>query len=179
MGRHVVFTHPICRACHRHHTARDSDGEPGVCSRCRSRSTGLPRWAWKLTPMACLKCKKGFCKTARNQVYCSPDCRPSKHSITHGQAETFHIDGMTPAEYAFMRIMADRGIRLTFIGRNGKRFFLNGTHYRPDFQQDPHTYIEVCGTRQAYHANKAKWALFRTHYPMLSLKVVRPDGTEI
>jgi len=88
---------------------------------------------------------------------------------------------MTPAEYAFSRIMEDRGVTLTFIGKAGRRLFpLNGTNYTPDFY-DPttETYFKVSGTRQAYHKNKEKYAMFRATYPTLTLKIVRPDGQEI
>lgn len=97
-----------------------------------------------------------------------------------GLWQTFFIDGLTPAEYAFSRIMADRGVQLQFIGRNGTRFSLNTSTYRPDFF-DPRQgiYYEVSGSRQAFHANKEKYAKFRKMYPDLPLMIVKPDGTEI
>lgn len=86
---------------------------------------------------------------------------------------------MTGAEYAFFRIMQDQGHQLIFVGVNGTRFKVGAT-YRPDFMSsDRKLYYEVCGTRQAYHANKEKYALFRQTYPDLSLKIVKPDGQEI
>jgi len=93
---------------------------------------------------------------------------------------TFLVNDMTAAEFAFQTIMGRKGVRLKWIGKNGTRFALNGTTYRPDFHcVGTRTYYEVAGTRQAYHANKEKYAMFRATYPNLTLKVVRPDGQEI
>jgi len=84
---------------------------------------------------------------------------------------------MVPAEYAYMRIMQDRGIQLVF---HPPPFQLNGTRYHPDFYcEQTGEYIEVSGTRQGFQQNKAKYALFRATYPTLTLKIVRPDGQEI
>lgn len=87
---------------------------------------------------------------------------------------------MTAAEYAFFRIMQDKGIHLIFLEPSSRHFKFNGTCYTPDFKtKNDRTYYEVCGTRQAYHANKHKYAMFRATYPTLTLKIVRPDGEEL
>ena len=131
----------------------------------------------------CKTCHKPF-RTNHRHAYCSPKCRPSFRKLST-QAGTFHIEGMTPAEFAFRTIMASRGISLRFFNPGSRAFFLNrrafqlnGRHYTPDFE-DPQTGIlyEVVGTRQAYHQGRAKIAAFRSAYPDRKLLIVRPDGS--
>lgn len=56
-------------------------------------------------------------------------------------------------------------------------FKLNGEYYRPDFFDiERNTFIEVSGTRQAYHANKHKYDLFRKLYPKLNFEIRKPTG---
>lgn len=87
---------------------------------------------------------------------------------------------MTCAEFAYQVLMERRGVKVTYIGSNGTRFHLSGSTYRPDFHlRGTKTYIEVCGTRQAYHANKHKYAEFRERYPNLTLMIVKPDGSPV
>jgi len=56
-------------------------------------------------------------------------------------------------------------------------FKLNGQKYSPDFY-DParNVWIEVSSTRQAYHANKDKYQLFRELYPHLNFEIRKPTG---
>jgi len=59
-------------------------------------------------------------------------------------------------------------------------FYLNGGKYAPDFfDGERGTFIEVSATRQAYHANKKKYALFRQLFPALTLEIRKPDGSLI
>ena len=54
-----------------------------------------------------------------------------------------------------------------------KRFDLGNTTYRPDFYlPNENLYIEVIGTRQAYHANKNKIFKFRKLYPFVKFIIV-------
>ncbi len=87
--------------------------------------------------------------------------------------------GMTPAEFVFQVIMERRGIAVTKI--NGVCLFtLHGYSYTPDFYDEANKiYYEVSGTRQAFHANKHKYLDFLKTHPELTLKIVKPDGTEI
>ena len=56
-------------------------------------------------------------------------------------------------------------------------FRLNGTTYSPDFyDEERNVFIEVSGSRQAYHANKDKYELFEKLFPKLSFEVRKPDG---
>lgn len=53
------------------------------------------------------------------------------------------------------------------------RFEIEDTHYRPDFYlPDENLYIEVVGSRQAYHANKRKIEKFRKLYPHIKFIIV-------
>lgn len=55
-----------------------------------------------------------------------------------------------------------------------RRFiFNNGERYTPDFFCiEDNEYIEVAGTRQAYHANKHKYALMKKEYPLIKFSIV-------
>ena len=51
--------------------------------------------------------------------------------------------------------------------------FMNGDKYMPDFYcHEDNEYIEVAGTRQAYHANKQKYALMKIEYPSIKFRIV-------
>jgi hypothetical protein len=49
--------------------------------------------------------------------------------------------------------------------------------YTPDFY-DPQsgTFIEVVGTRQAYHVNKHKYAAFKARFPTICLEILNVNG---
>jgi hypothetical protein len=56
----------------------------------------------------------------------------------------------------------------------------NNDSYRPDFYDgERNIFIEVAGTRQAFHKNKEKYELFRQIYPLLKLEIRLPGGQEL
>jgi len=56
-------------------------------------------------------------------------------------------------------------------------FRMDNIKYIPDFYDgNRNVFIEVAGTRQAYHYNKAKYALFRKTYPLISFEIRFPSG---
>lgn len=56
-------------------------------------------------------------------------------------------------------------------------FRLNGCNYAPDFYDgERNVFIEVSGTRQAYHDNKNKYEMFFKAFPKLSLEVRKSNG---
>ena len=56
-------------------------------------------------------------------------------------------------------------------------FHLGRLSYKPDFYDKRNdAYIEVVGTRQAYNQNKAKYDLFKIHYPERTLLVLDVFG---
>ena len=56
-------------------------------------------------------------------------------------------------------------------------FHLGSDKYTPDFYDgERNVFIEVSGSRQAYHQNKAKYELFRTIFPKIKLEIRTPDG---
>ena len=58
-----------------------------------------------------------------------------------------------------------------------KRFNLGKTTYRPDFfLPNEKLYIEVIGTRQAYHTNKDKIDKFKKLYPYIKFIIVDSNG---
>lgn len=59
-------------------------------------------------------------------------------------------------------------------------FKLNGRSYTPDFYDaERNVFIEVSGTKQAYHANKEKYKLMRKWFPKINFEIRRSDGQEI
>ena len=56
-------------------------------------------------------------------------------------------------------------------------FNMNGISYRPDFyDRKRNVFIEVAGTRQAYHANEHKYQLFNDLFPNIILEIRTVDG---
>ena len=59
-------------------------------------------------------------------------------------------------------------------------FKLNNLSYTPDFYDGVRNcFIEVAGTRQAYHANKHKYELMREIYPLINFEIRKIDGSLI
>ncbi len=59
-------------------------------------------------------------------------------------------------------------------------FKFSGVYYTPDFYDSMrNVFIEVAGSRQAYHANKHKYSLFRKSFPKLLFEIRKPSGTLI
>ena len=57
-------------------------------------------------------------------------------------------------------------------------FRLNGVNYSPDFYDaERDTFIEVSGSRQAYHANKDKYEKFKELFPKIDFEVRKTDGS--
>ena len=56
-------------------------------------------------------------------------------------------------------------------------FRLNNNQYMPDFYDgETNTFIEVSGSRQAYHINKVKYDLLRKKFPLIKFEIRTPDG---
>ena len=56
-------------------------------------------------------------------------------------------------------------------------FYLREGRYTPDFyDRERNVFIEVSGTKQAYHNNKNKYAEFRELYPKLNFEIRKPSG---
>ena len=59
-------------------------------------------------------------------------------------------------------------------------FRLNGENYSPDFYDgERNVFIEVIGSRQAFHQNKEKYEKMRIFFPKINFEVRTPDGAEI
>ena len=57
------------------------------------------------------------------------------------------------------------------------RFKLNGTTYTPDFyDQEKNVFIEVVGTKQAFHRNKEKYKEFKKIYPGINFEIRESNG---
>lgn len=56
-------------------------------------------------------------------------------------------------------------------------FNLGNTKYTPDFYDaERNIFIEVVGTRQAYHSNKEKYEQFVLKFPALKFEIRTPNG---
>ena len=57
------------------------------------------------------------------------------------------------------------------------RFLANGHYYTPDFYDlERDVFIEVCGTRQAFHENVKKYKEVVRAYPKIQFEFRHPDG---
>jgi len=82
---------------------------------------------------------------------------------------------MYPNEKIYANYLDSKNIKWEYPS---KTFVLKGTTYRPDFYlPDMGKYIEVVGTRQAYHINKYKISLFLKKFPNINFEIVNPDGS--
>lgn len=54
----------------------------------------------------------------------------------------------------------------------------NDIKYTPDFYDSvTNTFIEVAGTRQAYHINKNKYELLKSKFPQIKFEIRKSDGS--
>lgn len=57
-------------------------------------------------------------------------------------------------------------------------FRINGDRYTPDFYDSKrNVFIEVAGTKQAFHQNKKKYKLFKKHYPLIKFEIRITSGS--
>lgn len=57
-------------------------------------------------------------------------------------------------------------------------FHMGDEKYSPDFYDgERNCFIEVSGTRQAYHLNKSKYQLFRKYFPQINFEIRQSDGS--
>ncbi len=56
-------------------------------------------------------------------------------------------------------------------------FRVNGINYEPDFYDgERNMFIEVAGTRQAFHKNKDKYEIFIEAYPQINFEIRQKNG---
>ena len=79
-----------------------------------------------------------------------------------------------PREKQFSKLLDKHNIAWQFPC---KRFKLRATTYRPDFYlPEKDIYIEVVGSRQAFHLNKYKFVEFLKLYPTIKFKIADWKG---
>lgn len=84
---------------------------------------------------------------------------------------------MWKREKHFSALLSAQGIDHIYLP--GSRFFKlsSGEKYTPDFYLPKRRiYVEVVGSRQAYHSNKKKYELFQRDFPTLKIIFVTMDG---
>jgi len=118
--------------------------------------------------------KRQLCMTCYQRLY----SRGKKHSGTGlgGMACPVTVKKYeNAAEIEFIRAYFDHPdwIHQPTIFR-----FTTGGSYTPDFyDKRKNVFIEVIGTRQAYHKNKDKYDLFRAEYPEIHFEIRKSDGS--
>lgn len=74
-------------------------------------------------------------------------------------------------EILFLETMANKN--KTYIYHPSWFTFSNGKKYMPDFYcKEDDEYIEISGTRQAYHANKSKYKRFAKEFKNINFKII-------
>lgn len=133
----------------------------------------------------CPSCELPFKPHQRKQTHCNQQdqCRPwvARFKENGSQAPCFRIGTLTTAEYAFYRIMQDKGTQLDFLKQGVSGLFqLRRGCYTPDFY-DPNSsiYYEVVGSRQRLALLKPKFTEAVLRYSDVCFKLVYPNGTEI
>ena len=89
--------------------------------------------------------------------------------------------GLTPIYVAIANNREFHFVKSYFTHNNWTHtpavFYLGKTKYTPDFYDgERNVFIEVSGSRQAYHQNKAKYELFKKTFPKIKLEIRTPDG---
>lgn len=75
-------------------------------------------------------------------------------------------------EQVFLDTIADKNKTYTYQPR--WFYFADGSKYMPDFYcKEDDTYIEIVGTRQAYHQNRHKYLKMESEYPHTKFQVVK------
>ena len=82
---------------------------------------------------------------------------------------------MHPSEKQFANLLTRQGRKWQYPVQS---FKLSTSSYKPDFfLPEEKLYVEIIGTRQAYHRNKGKIEEFKRVYPQIQLIVLSPDGS--
>lgn len=127
----------------------------------------------------CIECKKRSIHIKKRHL-----C-----NVCYQRERTKHGGYIDPATHKFAKVTAQKhrlSREIEFI----KHFFehtqyihhpamfrLNNTSYSPDFYDiKRNIFIEVSGTRQAYHANKYKYNLLRELFPHIRFEIRKASG---
>lgn len=118
---------------------------------------------------------------ARKAVNSRWEKQPKRHTFSGSQDNNFKIGKMRPGEYAFFRIMQDKGVTLEYLTQSVSGLFkLHRGCYTPDFYDRIHNiHYEVSSSRQAFSQGCTKYLEMQRKHPHIKLVVVKPDGTEI
>jgi len=81
---------------------------------------------------------------------------------------------MYPREQQFANLLTKQKRKWIY---HPKRFEIDDTHYEPDFYlPKENLYIEVVGTRQAFHSNKEKYKKLKELFPNINLRILTVEG---
>ena len=126
----------------------------------------------------CIECKKKPIHYKKRQLCIS--C----YSKLRYKSALPNLSEEKQSPYVFIKKIYEREIEFikNFFNHNNwvhkpGLFHLNSEKYSPDFyDSERNVWIEVAGTRQAYHENKHKYALLRELYPKLNFEIRKPSG---
>jgi len=124
----------------------------------------------------CINCKK-------NPIYIQ------KRGLCQECSKVFYVERYKQKHERRIKSEIRHGAEVEFIknffgGENWiylpATFKLDGTTYQPDFyDMKRNVFIEVSGTRQAFHQNKHKYRKFVKMYPLIKYEVRQPNGNLI
>lgn len=184
-----VFAPRRCNLCRGLFAPRS--GRQQLCQDCQTLSLKeyqqRRQRIWRTRPYPCKGegCVVLFLRQSPNEQYHHVSCMPvpalrPRPPRKAGRWQTFLVNGMTTAEFAFQVLMERQGVEVIRLNGHTRLFPLPGTTYTPDFSDPTGTiFYEVIATRQAYSANQDKYAMFRATYPNLTLTIVKPDGSPV
>lgn len=79
---------------------------------------------------------------------------------------------MTTKEQRYLDFYADPKKR--YFHHPGNFCLSNGRRYTPDFYcVEDDTYIEIVGSRQAYHQNKTKYRILEAEFPNITFQIIQ------
>jgi len=131
-----------------------------LCERCEERKIFIKKWR--------------LCKKCYTRLYHSGEIQKQDARIERGeQIEPEYNRPAKIKELNFLRNFFDHNNWLY----EPVTFRLRAGSYTPDFyDQRRDIFIEVVGSRQAYHQNKEKYEEMAKLFPHLSFEIRTPDG---
>ena len=117
----------------------------------------------------CIRCgkkpiaikKRKLCRACYQKEYHKNGLSPKERTVTHFREMDFIKNFFTHVNWIYEPVT----------------FRLNEERYTPDFYDaERNFFIEVVGTKQAYHQNKKKYQLFKRLYPKINFEIRTSDG---
>ena len=131
-----------------------------ICTECKKRPIYIKKRG------LCLTCYRKFRKEKGPLININSYNYSSKH-----YAKNHNLRG----EIEFVKNFFNHK---NWIHHPGTFYFNGNDKYSPDFYDaERNCFIEVVGSRQAYHQNKEKYEKFRRFYPEMHFEIRQSDGS--